>query len=197
MGKTIIYFVRHGAVDKPKDTWAGINNLHFGLSKKGKEQIRKVREYLSKHNIKVIYTSPINRAYETTKMISEFFPKAKVIKSKQLFEWKYKWKGETETEIKQSNEFQIYLTNPTKLIGGEKIRDLALRMQNFCKKIIKKHKGKEIICVSHQDPIRALRLKLQNKNLNLLNKTMCDRGSISALYFKGNKLNKIKYIELK
>jgi len=193
--KTIIYFVRHGAVDKPKNAWAGIINLHFKLSKEGKKQIRKVGEYLSEKKISAIYSSPINRAYQSAEIISKNF-KIKPIKSKELFEWKLEWKGKTQSEIGNSKEWQIYLTTPTKLKNGETIKKLAIRMQNFCNKILKKHSGEEIICVSHQDPIRALRLKLENKSLDLLNEIPCNKGSITIFCFDG-KLSKIKYLELK
>jgi len=195
--KTTIYFIRHGIVDKPKDTWAGIINLHFGLTEEGKKQIAKVGKYLSRKKIKAIYSSPIKRAFESAEIISTYFPKLKVIRAKELFEWRYNWKSRTESGIKKSKEFKTYLKNPAKLTKGEKIIELANRMEEFCKKILKKHNGGEIICVTHQDPIRALILRLQNKEMDLLNKTKCERGAIYKLYFENNKLKKINYIEPK
>jgi broad specificity phosphatase PhoE len=190
--KTILYYVRHGKREFDGKTIAGA--LPFKLNAEGKQQIQNATHYLSNKKIKAIYASPIKRTYESASIISKAFPNIKPIKSEELWEWKSGTAGRDWKKFKKTKEWQMFLSHPTQLKIEEPIDKVASRMEKFCKKLLKKHKGGEIICVSHQDPISALRLRLQNKSLDLLKKVSCAEGSITIFYFNNNKLVKTRYL---
>lgn len=189
---TIMYYIRHGEREFAGKIVAG--TLPFKLSIKGRKQIRAAANYLSNKKIKAIYTSPIKRTYESAVIISKVFSGMKPIDSEELREWESGTEGKDWEKFKKTKEWQMFLHHPTKLKIKEPISKAALRMEKFCKKVLKKHEGEKIVCVSHQDPIRALRLKLEKRNLNLLKTVPCITGSITIFYFNGDKLIKTKYL---
>ena len=194
--RTIIYFIRHGTI-KNKNPQVIPGDYDFTMSSKGKSEIKKVANWLSKKDISAIYSSPIKRALESAEIIQKKFLSLRINKSFEIREWIRPWRGKFYKNVIKAREWQIYLNHPTKLTGYQDLKGLSNRMLNFLKKLLKKHSSKEIVCVTHQDPIRALRLRLERKPLDLLNKIHCKNGSVTILYFNGNKLNKIRYIEPK
>jgi|SRR3989338_8770238 len=196
MRQTIIYFVRHGTI-KNKNPKVIPGDYDFPINSKGKAEIQKVANWLSKEDISALYSSPIKRALESAEIIQKKFLNLRINKSSEIREWIRPWRGKVYKKVIKTREWQVYLSNPTKLTGYQDLKGLSERMLKFLKKLLKKHSSKEIVCVTHQDAIRALRLRLGRKPLDLLNKIRCKRGSITILYFNGNKLNKIRYIEPK
>ncbi|MDO8740050.1 MAG: histidine phosphatase family protein [Candidatus Woesearchaeota archaeon] len=192
MKQTIVYFVRHGTIENP-GTIPG--DYDFNLNSKGKAEIQKAANWLSNKDISAIYSSPIKRTLESAEIIQKKFLSLRINKSFEIREWIRPWRGKAYEKVIKTREWQVYLNNPTKLTGYQDLKGLSKRMLNFLKKLLKKHSAKEIVCVTHRDPIVALRLKLERKPLDLLNKISCERGSINILYFNGGKLNKIRYVE--
>jgi broad specificity phosphatase PhoE len=192
--ETILYFVRHGDVYNPSNIIYG--SKPFGLSVLGKKQISKTAKWLCSKKISKLYSSPLFRTIETSNLILNQFPSLKITKHRGLLEWIRPWTGKSLEAIKNTKEWQVYQNTPTKLTGYLTLKGLSKRISSACMDIVKKNQGKEIVCVSHQDVIRALRLKLENKNLDILNKYPCTNGSILIVHFKGLKFKKLTYVDL-
>lgn len=152
--RTSIYFVRHGKVYNPTDIWYG-RLPRFGLDKEGQEQIQQTAAFLTKEKINRIYTSPILRAKQTADIIKEKLKFSKLYFAKDLLEIKSSMQGTSFSYISKIN-YNVF-AEPGKHIQGETIEDVSNRMQQFIQKMIKKHPGKNIVAVSHGDPIMLVR----------------------------------------
>lgn len=192
---SVIYFVRHGEVENPEEVIPG-RLSGFGLNSEGRIQAEIVGRFLAKSPIKVIYSSPLERTLETAKIVAKYFPKIKIKKTQLLTEGDIGWEGRKKEEIRKSGEWQVYLEKPSKIQGRENFRMIAKRGEKAVQKILKVHQSSEVICVTHKDLIRSLRLKLEKKSLNLLNKIPCDRCSVTKFLFDaGGVFKKVVYYD--
>ncbi len=163
--KTYIYFVRHGAVNNPGKIWYG-RMPFYGLSEEGKIESEKAAEYLLNKNINVIYSSPLLRARQTAKIIQKVLGLDKIHYSKEILEVDSStYKGKPLFYLHTIN-FQVFANNNNNVIG-ETIEQLLNRMQKFIKHLIKFYKGKNIVVVSHGDPIMIVKAKTENLPINI------------------------------
>lgn len=191
---TKIWFVRHAEANNPKDIIYG-RLPGFGLSKKGKRQAKKLADFFKKKEIEVIYSSPQLRCRQTAKIIIGRRP-LKLIIENLLAEGDIGWEGKKKEEIIKSGLYEIYLTKPSLIQGKENFLDIANRAKKMVEKILNKFPGKQVICVTHQDVVRSLRLLLTNQPIDLLNTFPCEKGSVTEFVFNGKKLKKVEYYEI-
>lgn len=194
---TIIHFVRHASYSNPDGTVPGrIPGFH--LSEEGKEQARKVGKHLKGRPVKQIYTGPLERAFETANIISEYLPKAKITHVYELNEIDATpWQAYKLEELFTNNAYETYLNEPESREVPENINSLTKRVRGFTIKLCKEHPGEEIVCVSHTDPIAALRLTLEGKAPQLLKASHVTTGSITTFEFGKNcKLLETQYTEI-
>lgn len=148
---TRIFFVRHGEVDNPDKVMYG-RLPGFPLSQNGRNQITKTAQFLSEENISAIYSSPLLRTKQTAEIISEilYLP---INYSEEILEVRTSLQEKTFSYVAAHfPKMNVYISvknNPS----DETIENIAKRMQKFVDKIIKKHKGKNIVVVGHGDPI--------------------------------------------
>lgn len=157
--KTLLYFVRHGEVINPEKIWYG-RLPRFALSLAGKKEIEQTAEFLSKQNIDFIYSSPLLRTRQTAQIINNKLRLPKIYYSKYLLEAHSSMQGQKFSDLVKL-DYDVYV-KPHEKIKGETIRELAKRMQKFISKVIKIHKGKHILVVSHGDPIMMVRTIVKN-----------------------------------
>lgn len=157
---TRIFFVRHGKVNNPKKVWFG-RLPGFRLSTQGKKQISETARILVKNKIDAIYASPLLRTKQSAKIIGDIL-NLPVNYSYDLLEIKSSMQGKSTDYIySQSPNFNLF-SSPTNSIKGETIDDVAKRVQKFTTEIIKNHKGKNIIAVTHGDPIMIAKAQFEN-----------------------------------
>lgn len=159
----------------------------FHLSPEGKERAKKVGEFLKDRPIKYIYTSPLERTFETANILSDFFPHAKLVHNYELIEIDAsRWQAFKYEDLYKNNYYEAFLNDPNTDQVPENLNKLAERMVNFIEKICQKHRGEEVICVTHDDPIIALKLALEHKPLTLLKNYQFPMGSINKLVLDEN-----------
>ena len=194
---TTIYYVRHASYENPERLVPGrIPGYHLNTA--GKEKAQKVSEFFKGKSVKYIYTSPLERCFETANIIGESLPKAKIIHVYDLIEIdSTNWQAFRLEELFTNEYYESYLNNPNTDEVIENLSKLAARMKNLTLTFCAKHKGEEIICVSHEDPILALRLALENKPLHLLRTYKAAMGSITTFVFDDNcHFLKDEYLEI-
>lgn len=165
--QTLIYFVRHGEVYNPDKIFYG-RLPGFGLTKKGREEIKKTAEDLSNKKIHVIYASPLLRAKQSAQIIRKKLGLEKIYFSKHILEVDSSLQGKPE-EYLQAINYEV-LANSSNHVIGETLEDLEKRIEKFINKIVKKHEGKNIVVVSHGDLImtaKALSQGLSTKNVSI------------------------------
>ena len=155
--KTII-MVRHGQSESNvKKTFTG--QLNAPLTEAGREQARRMAQYLDKYRIDKIYVSSLERAVETAQPIA-LRQNCPVEKRDELMEINSGlWQGLTFTEIaeKYPQTYEVWRSDIGKATpdGGETCEELYSRVTAFFKKVLEE--PEETIClVCHATPIRMM-----------------------------------------
>jgi broad specificity phosphatase PhoE len=161
--KTIIYLVRHGEVHNPDKIFYG-RIPGFMLSETGRKQARDLGKFLSGKKISAIYSSPLERTRETASFIASFHD-VPVLYDERLLEVHSLTQGRLITEL-ALERWDFYQPKFTKS-GGETLRDVWKRMDRFFREAVKKHKGQEIVVVSHGDPVMISAIKHRGRPLRL------------------------------
>lgn len=194
MIKTKIYLVRHAEVENPKGIYY-VWLPHFGLSKTGYFQAERLKEYFSKKDIDIVYTSPLLRAKKTAKIIAgENIP---LKTSRKIIEANYKhWQG-IKIKKRPLSELRTYINKPEKArFLGESIIHVQKRVVRYITRMVKKYPGKNIVIVSHADPIISAKLFFEKRDINDINKVSLKNASISTLTFEGLNCIKVNYEEI-
>lgn len=123
------------------------------LSEKGKEQAREVKKRLDSQTFDVIFSSPLSRAYQTAKIITEGnFP---IIIDERLNERDY---GDFEGHTREEFDYIDYWNFDYNLKEnhGESVQHLCMRIDDFLKEIKEKYRDKRVLVVTHSGVARAI-----------------------------------------
>lgn len=146
---TTIYFVRHGEY-KNSHIIPG-RTKGYPLSQKGIKQIKGIINYFQDKKIQMIFSSPMLRTKQSAKIIADKLNLSiKISNAVNEVDTPFK---ECEKNYLFSRIKNIYY-HPYHLKNrGETIEEIYQRVKNFVIKILKNYKNKNIIIVSHGDPI--------------------------------------------
>ncbi len=165
-----LLMVRHGEIP------SNVRKIYAGtspevLTEKGLSQARDVAERLQTYNVDTLYSSPIQRAIQTTEIISKAINKEYSIDDSFRELEMGPWEGQSESDIPLTfpEEWNIWQTRPAelKLSGRETLKELQARVLNGIKDIYKHDYDKKIVIVTHVAIIRVLQLWDSNQTLNL------------------------------
>lgn len=131
------------------------------LTREGKAQVEEAVKSLKKEKIDLIFVSPYARARETAKIVGKSI-KAKIIEDKRLGEINagiFNWKT-----IKEYNSFfdtvsEKFLKAPS---GGESLTQVKERVFEFIDEVDSAYFGKNILVISHGDPLWMLEAASKN-----------------------------------
>ena len=134
------------------------------LTEEGKEQVERAAEKLKDKNIDVIFSSPINRTRQTSKIVKEKLGNIEAIFDNRLREkdagiFKGRPKKEYDAYFK-SREEKFWKAPPQ----GENWSDVKERMMNFLSETNEKYKNKNVLIISHQGPLLFLQAGVQELN---------------------------------
>ena len=192
-----LILVRHGeTVGNTKQLIQG--HIHGTLTKKGREQARKLALRLRKEKIDIIYSSDLRRAKDTAKEIAKYH-KAPFIIDKSLRERNYgKFEGKKGgymMKIRIESGIPRYLFRPD---GGESFIDLTKRVEKFLDKIYKKHKGEKDMLVSHGGFIKVLIGIILNSHVKYAIRRKLANASVSIIEVgikkKVHVINSVKHL---
>lgn len=156
------YILRHGEaksnVKNIISCWP--EKFRNPLTERGRKQIRAAAKKLE--NIDLIFASDVLRTKQTAEIIAREL-KAKVKFDKRLREYKVGvLNGESTAKLREQLPSIKRFTEKPK--GGETYVDIENRVYNFLKEINSKHKGKDILIISHQLPLIWLELKTKHSS---------------------------------
>lgn len=153
--------VRHGySTFNKQNRFSG--QADIDLDEIGYSQADSVAEYVLKnYHIDSIYSSDLQRAYNTAKPVSDAL-KLPIIKDKGLRELDVgEWEGMLITAVAQEypDSFKAYKTNIglARPDGGESYPELAQRAAQTFDKIAKENEGKTVLVATHGGVVRTLR----------------------------------------
>ncbi len=187
-----LIFVRHGLSSFNKEgRIQGRNNLST-LTKEGQSQAEDAGKILSAIPIDAIYSSPLQRASETTKIIiKQHQNKLQATYTDDLLEVDLgTWSGLTKNELKNlyPEKLAIWEKEPTELsiqrqdgTTFQPIRELLSQSERFLKFLFKSYvnSNKTILIVAHNAILRCLILKLIKEPSKGFRRIKLDNASIS------------------
>lgn len=157
--RTVVYLCRHAAYENPQDIFHG-RLSGFPLSEEGRRDARRLARELSARPIVAVYSSPLTRAYQTAQIIAAEH-NLPVSVDPRLIDIKTPLEGAPRQYI-DSIDGNFY-TPDLIAAGGEQLREIVSRMHECITEKASQHKGRELVVVSHGDPIMCLRVKYLGK----------------------------------
>lgn len=145
---TTILLVRHADVHNPERLFYG-RLPRFRISELGKRQAAFVAEYLRPVPITTFYSSPMLRARQTATILAEPHPGAPIRRASELVEVRTGWMGTPEHHMPA----RINLYEPPHSDLDETIQDVWVRVERLLRRMVRRHHGETICCVSHGDPV--------------------------------------------
>lgn len=186
-----VYFTRHGQTEwnvKGKLQGWGDSNL----TEKGIESARRLGDRLADVDFDFIYSSPLNRALETAKLIrGDRDLEIKIID--ELKEIGFgSWEGMLFDNVREkyAHEYDTYLNRPHlyQPIDGESLIDVYKRVENALNKILTPE-ADNILIVSHGVTIKLLTSIIKEIPLEELYKIPVQVGTaLNIAEYDGNKL---------
>ena len=173
---TTVYLVRHAETDlNREEIIQSKKNTH--LNTNGVNKVKVLRETILDLGCDICYTSPLFRTLETA--FGLVADKCLIVNDDRLVD-----RDMGEFEGKATSEFDHQKYWDYKLDSGdcgvEKLSSVFERCQKFLDEVLEKNKGKKILIVSHNGPIRAMHLILHKTNLE----TEPLRFSVPNCYFE-------------
>ncbi len=183
---TLLLLIRHGENDFVKTgKMAGrIPGVH--LNEKGQKQAQALGEALRDVQIKAIYSSPLDRAMETSAPIAETH-KLTIQQEPDLMDTDIgKWQGKSWKLLALKKEWKIVQNAPSRFRfpEGESFPECQLRIVNVLERLIKKYnKPQDIVAVVfHADPIKLAVAHFLGMPLDHFQRLGCDTGSLTAIH---------------
>lgn len=181
-----LLLVRHGETDWNKDRRI-MGRENTPLNETGREQSRHFKESLGSAPLDGIYTSPVNRAVQTTEILSQERD-LEVIQDDRLIEVGYgDWVGKTFEEVRQESNYIPYyerLDTPV-APGGETLYEVRDRARDFVRDLQEKHPDYTAMVVTHADWIKCLLMHVLEIPLKNIWRFRIDNASVSLLECEG------------
>ena len=185
---TTVLLVRHGATATTGTVLPGrAPGLH--LSERGVAQALQVAERLGEleRRPSALYVSPLERTRETAAPIAKRLG-LKATTDRGLLECDFGlWTGKKLHLLAKKPEWRAVQHAPStfRFPDGESFSEMQLRMWEAVTKIVKRHRNRTVIVVSHADPIKAAVTYAQGVPLDLFQRTVISPCSLSAVAFTG------------
>lgn len=193
-----VYFVRHGLVHNPQRIAYGWLP-RFRLANEGRSQAAATAAFLTGRPIGLLLTSPLLRARQTSAFIAEKLPGVPLRRSRLLIEsgLAHYWEGTPWAEIpaRHAEVWQQFDKAASTVETGESLAAMAARMQAAFALALRLSGGAPVVCVSHRDPILALRLAVEGRSFDDLHTTACNPASVTEIEAKQGVLRLVNYIE--
>jgi len=154
--------VRHGEVIEP---YQGKYNGHIdiGLSQRGYEQVKALKEQLSSIKFDKIYCSDLKRAKETLATLGET---QEVIYTPRLREKSWgRHEGKSFEQIEAEGLKYENFSQWINALDGEDMQEYIESIDNYCKETILKQNAQNILIITHSGVIKTLLHLTQNISL--------------------------------
>ena len=178
---TTFYLIRHGMTDQVGQVISGRSpGIH--LNEAGREQTLWLGEYLANRGITAIYSSPLERALQTSEPIARRL-KLPVQTTPELHELDFgEWTGRSLDELQFDPVWQPFntLRSYTRPPGGESMQEAQLRIVSFMLRLATET-GRPVALVSHGDVIKAAILYILGMPLDFFLRLEVSPGSVSEV----------------
>jgi probable phosphomutase (TIGR03848 family) len=157
----IVLLIRHGENNYVRTGRLAGRQPGIHLNEKGRQQAQAVADALAQklegHPLKVIYSSPMERAIETAQPIAEAL-NLQIVERPGLLEIDIgEWQNKKVKGLSRLKLWGVVQNTPSlmRFPGGETFSEAQFRICQEISTLAGQHEEKDIIlCVSHADPIR-------------------------------------------
>lgn len=185
---TTIIFVRHGESEGNRtDKFCGI--LDMPLSEMGKMQAEKTAKFLDKYNIDAIYSSELNRACDTAKIIAkrQNLPVFAMELLREINGGEFEGLGYEEIKNRYPQEYNMWMNDMGNCIcpKGESVRDVATRAKDALEIILQKHSDQTVLVVSHGLMLRVMSTMWYQKDITQIREfEWVNNASVTIVEYK-------------
>ena len=156
----MIIFLRHGqAENNTKRILAG-RTEGVPLTKTGVEQAERIAKYLKHMDISAIYSSPIERASNTAKIVADYNSLNYKLDDRliEIEMGKFTRMNYDDMFAKYGNVFLKFYENDPIIAKCEveTFAEVQKRVIDMVGYIVKKHKNQNVVLVTHMDPIKSM-----------------------------------------
>jgi len=156
----MIIFLRHGqAENNTKRILAG-RTEGVPLTKTGVEQAERIAKYLKHMDISAIYSSPIERASNTAKIVADYNSLNYKLDDRliEIEMGKFTRMNYDDMFAKYGNVFLKFYENDPIIAKCEveTFPEVQKRVLDMVGYIVKKHKNQNVVLVTHMDPIKSM-----------------------------------------
>jgi probable phosphomutase (TIGR03848 family) len=182
---TLVLFVRHGQTATTGKHLPGrAPGLH--LSDVGQEQAAVAAGRLAElSRLDAVYSSPLERARETATPIAAA-RKQKVTIDRGLLECDFgEWTGAELKKLMKLPEWRTVQGYPSgfRFPGGESFLEMQDRIVGAVQRLVERHRGGVVVCVSHADPIKAAVAQALGTHLDLFQRIVISTCSVTAVAY--------------
>lgn len=182
--KTRVFFVRHGVTK-------GTGKVLYGLTKgldltdEGREQAQLLADHVSGIHIDAIYSSPLERAYQTAEALNKGRGLDITTHEGLLDSDIGEWTNFTLDECRELEDWKIVQAHPSQFTfpGGESFVDVLHRMKSAVNEIVASHTGKTVLITGHRDPTILLLGNYLGIHMDLFQRIPCNPASVSEVVF--------------
>lgn len=182
---TRVFFVRHGVTDQTGKVLYG-HTKGLNLNDEGKEQARLLAEYFSPIHVDAIFSSPLERAYQTAEAIA-LNRNLEITQRDELMDTDVgSWTNFTLEACSKLPEWKTVLSQPSqfKFEEGESFVDVFDRMSNIVHQIVSFNAGKNVVITCHRDPIIILLASYLGVHMDLFQRIPCKPASLAEVVFE-------------
>jgi probable phosphoglycerate mutase len=179
-----LFLVRHGKTamnnaDPKKDKIRGWKNVP--LSQDGLLEAKETANSVKGQKIDSLYSSDLQRAYDTAAQIGEATGTKEINKKFDLRPWNVgTMAGEVSASAKPKLDKMVTETPKTKVQGGESFNNFKARTLNVARKLLDEAKKKKVVAVTHDENIKLIKAWIANgmKDDSINEKDFMDDSSI-------------------
>ena len=191
-----LYLVRHCDVANPHGVLYGYLP-GFGLSAKGLAQAESLGQRLAGQPVRMIRTSPLERARQTTSIIARHLDSPEVIVDDDLVEARFGiyLQGGPYAQVPWRRPlWWVHMAYPGLLRRDERVGAMAGRVERSLERLLESVGDGTGVCVSHGDPIQAFWITYLHRHPWALHHLQCAKGGLLALDYENGKLVKVTYV---
>lgn len=188
-----LFLCRHGQTEY-NDNGIVQGHMESKINGKGKKQARKLKERLSGKEIDKIYSSSMNQAVETARIVAKPH-NLEIETSDRLKEVsRAEFEGERFEDLVEeitSSDTEDYLWKPE---GGESLEELKERAVKFLNITRKRHEDENVIAVSHSGTVSSALLGILDhsaRNSYRINQENCSINHLRWKTEKGWSINSV------
>lgn len=195
--RTVVSLVRHGEVDNPTGVLYG-RLPGFRLSASGEAMAKTVAAALAGRDVRVVVSSPLERAVQTAEPIAAQFgldvqTDERLIESSNHFEGLTFGVGDGALR-RPANWRKLY--NPFRPSWGEPYAEIAARVLAACADARANAAGDVAVLVSHQLPIWVTRRAVEGQRLwHRPDRRECALASITSFEYDDDRIVGVRYEE--